>query len=928
MRLVADQLELSGLDDAAARHQSVTSFDRPLVVEAGAGTGKTAVLVARIVYWCLGPGWCHSQRAWASRTPQDRQVDGIAARVLERVVAITFTERAAAEIQQRIAAALGAVTQGGAVLSLPQVADQATIGQQRFRAQRLLQLVGRVNACTFHAYCLKLLRRFNRGSPDLEVDAEGSSARRIATELVLEGLHGRGDPDVPRLVGAGFSPQQLVSELLLLAQRAVSPSELGDGLLSNSKLDAATCRLGRSIQRLVLALTDPLESAELTALGDLQRVDQRLSRVASTDELQRLAVAVRADGIVARLGRLVRKRRTSDEAASRRLVWSYHEFSTLLRSFSRLQPLQFGRASACYARLLLSIYRRLEDRGECTFSQLGRGVAALLGDDANASKVRNSIDTLLIDEFQDTDPIQYEIVRKLALCKKREDRPSLFLVGDPKQSIYGWRDADLSCYEQFAAEVEADGGRRLSLSVNFRSTTAILAEVRRIFEPTMRAEPGLQPAFQLLTPGHSADSTRQSSGVEYWLTSAAQTAENATRLRELEAAALAADLASRNQSDPNRQGSTAVLLRTTSAQGIYVHALQKAGVSHTIEKDDSLHQQREVIDAISILRAVIDPGDHVALVGFLRSAVVGVPDFALGLLWEAGLGHACEAIDGEDSAPLVRGLQLVESAAAELSAPFSERGNQWWARPLRYALEVLQYLRWSFRHEASDRFIERVRDCLLIEESEAFRPLGEHRVSNLELFYGRFLQQLSRGVDIPTLLDELRRLPREESALQTTAINDERLDAVRVMTIHKAKGLTFDTVYVMGMDARPATEDGFSAHVDGLGCCLLGIPDLDYDRCLVRKLRVADAESVRTLYVAMTRPRRRLVLSACLSKKSASTSIAAVPSHLEILRRSGRAEKLEDRLSLLHEQPVIDESTNVRWIWANQLADQHNSDGG
>ena len=160
-----------------------------------------------------------------------------------------------------------------------------------------------------------------------------------------------------------------------------------------------------------------------------------------------------------------------------------------------------------------------------TFSDLLRRAEGLLASSPGVRReVVAGIDHLLVDEFQDTDDVQCRLVESLALSGDPASRPSLFIVGDPKQSIYAWRSADLAAYDAFVDRVVDAGGVTVDLVRNFRSVTPILDEVERLVAPVMRQEPGIQPAFQRL---EATDERRDVPGdrpegpwktVEHWVT--------------------------------------------------------------------------------------------------------------------------------------------------------------------------------------------------------------------------------------------------------------------------------------------------------------------------------------------------------------------------------------------------------------------------
>ena len=163
-------------EDLAARRAAQTVFGVPMVLEAGAGTGKTTVLVARVLAWCLGPGWEAAERKLAGEggAPASRAV---AERVLERVVAITFTEAAAAEMESRIMTALAQVADAEPVLGYEAAADAADRAAHALRARTLLAVFDRLHMQTIHAFCRRLLANHPLEAglhPRFRVDARGA----------------------------------------------------------------------------------------------------------------------------------------------------------------------------------------------------------------------------------------------------------------------------------------------------------------------------------------------------------------------------------------------------------------------------------------------------------------------------------------------------------------------------------------------------------------------------------------------------------------------------------------------------------------------------------------------------------------------------------------------------------------------------------
>jgi ATP-dependent helicase/nuclease subunit A len=327
---------------------------------------------------------------------------------------------------------------------------------------------------------------------------------------------------------------------------------------------------------------------------------------------------------------------------------------------------QLAAVRAIVAPLLGSMNRRRISAGILTFSDLLRCADRLLRDSAGVRReVVAGIDHLLVDEFQDTDDVQCRMVESLALTVPEEDRPALFIVGDPKQSIYAWRSADLAAYDAFVERVENNGGVIVDLVRNFRSVTLILDEVERLVAPIMRAERGIQPRFEAL---EATDERRGApgfdrppwSGVEHWLTwpsgEDGVAPEKGNRDGEtslLEAETLASDIARlHREGGVDRWGDVAVLLRVTTAQEVLLEAFRRHGIPYDVARERDYYRQREVVEIAALVRSVLEPTDLLALLTVLRSDVVGVPDAALAPLWDAGFGSQMARLDGPEPTAL------------------------------------------------------------------------------------------------------------------------------------------------------------------------------------------------------------------------------------------------------------------------------------
>jgi len=967
--------------DRAARKEAQRRFDRPLILQAGAGTGKTTTLIGRLLAWTLGAGWQRVLAARAAR-PAARPVlkpegeaspERTAADVLRGVVAITFTEAAAAEMAARASQELGALAAGGPLPDWLDAEVLPPLPEVARRARALLGALDHLAVRTIHAFCLGLLAEHPleaRVHPRLQVDAEGRLLEETVGEVVETALrtgYGTpGDPDLLALAVLGIGPQEIIEALIALAQAGLPAAALEKDPLGPEPVRAFGARLAAACAAVHGLLAPRLggpagrirnASAIESGLGvlierlrDASPSNPKVGEGASPSPTLGLAPRGAEDEgltvellqswvdelLPANLTEHLRKWGKGKPSATEQsllgdamaeLTGCAGDLGRLVEHLRCIDPALLGAARRALSPLLAAVQRELRSRGIATFDSLLTGAESLLARHAEVrARVRRSIDQLLVDEFQDTDSVQCEILRWIALDGPREERPGLFLVGDPKQSIYGWRSADLRAYDGFVELVRRHGGEVMSLVENFRSVPAILDEVARVIAPVMVPRHGLQPAFEPLLACERRRNAPEIRGgraaVEHWVSWKKEEGDGnggnggrgrmaAVETAELEASALAADVRSLHRDEAVPWKEIAVLLRSTGDLDTYLEALRRARVPFVVGRDKQYYRRREIIEAAALVRAVIDPGDHLALLTVLRSALVGVPDAALIPLWQRDFPRrVTELIPGVAGAAKLEALRtVVEEAARELPSDIpglaALRG---WEKGLLAALEHLALLRASFDSETADVFVERLRRLFLPEAVEAARYLGPYRLANLDRFFRQLLTAVENGGgDLTSILRALRRSISEAREAEEGRPQEGAEDAVQVMTIHGAKGLDFQHVYLVQLhkpprgDAGPRTEVG-RLEGGGVEVRLFGAPTLGYDQIAAERARVEAAERVRTLYVAMTRAKDRLVLAAAWPDEPEAKSGEQARTHLDLLL--ARPDRPAEPLAVLWERSL------------------------
>jgi len=883
----------SPLDDQATRGLAQNEFSKPLIVEAGAGTGKTALLVARVAAWCVGAGWRRHHDAEVDR-------DSLARRVIEGVVAITFTEAAAAEMATRIGEALSDLGRGDSPVGWVPGDALDGVGDDEIaaRAAKLSGEIHRLSVTTIHSFCRRVLAAhpFEAGlHPHFEIDADGTLLEALVDEVIEEALReleqSPSQNDWECLAVREVGPAKIAEALRLLVEAGAHPADFERNPFDEATAVVVARELSTDLAAFFTAEDGQLEKVPRNAAAEKARaaleqlmleLDRLDHRVRFIDLLE--AVTVIEDAHLKRIGEWSRLKFTQGELGA--LGGAVDDVSVISgRLVNRLKPILgldfegFGAARRVIGTLLTEVETRRTVRGLATFSDLLEKTALLFEDHNEICRAeRRRMDQLLVDEFQDTDDVQCRIVSRLALDGPEDERPGLFVVGDPKQSIYAWRSADLAAYDDFVEGLLVRGGVRGPLTRNFRSVRPILDEVERVVAPVMRRVPGFQPSFEALEATgeliHSPGFDHLPwSAVEHWVTWPPNEDGVPTRAKqsvqattELEARAIASDIRRLHDEADVRFGDVAVLLRATTRQGEILEAFRELEVPFEVAREREYFQQREIIEAAALIRAVLEPADTLALLTVIRSDAVGVPDVALAPLWDVGLPTAVSKLDGADDTDLAAVRRVVEKAAAAVEeAPGLELLPRW-PDAVIGALENLAELRCSMREDPPGDFVERLRTLWLAEVSAGARHLGRFRQARLDSFYADLEQTLCRGSGGGAELARfLRRAVEEGREAPSASEPDREADAVHVMTIYGAKGLDFEHVYLAqihkktgGFGAPTAVLRRFEGAAE---LSLFGWSTPDFSRAEERRELQARAERVRLLYVAMTRAKQRLVVS-------------------------------------------------------------------
>lgn len=529
-----------------------------------------------------------------------------------------------------------------------------------------------------------------------------------------------------------------------------------------------------------------------------------------------------------------------------RWVTELIEDSDRLRGYGeRLEPRERTLVDLAGAALGL-LEERLRARGAVDFDRMIVWTRDLLRDHADVRRVlQRRIKTLIVDEFQDVDPVQREIAYLLGEpATGRADTTRLMLVGDAKQSIFRFRRADVSVWREVERDFADHGhGLVVPLDENFRSVPAVLGFVDAAMGPILdqpsdgTALRDYEVPYQPLV-AHRHDETGpvvelivvppQSDGKDH----------RAEQVRVIEAAAVARRARELHDREGVAWSDMAVLLTGWGGLATYQDALERAGAPTYALRTDKFYTRREVIDMIVALETLRDPGDNRALLGFLRSPFAGLRDDTLLAIarqtrrpyWD----HRRELVVHEQS--------LLERALGALERHVAVRDRLPTAELLESLLHETGYL----AHLA------------LLGEA------GRQAIANVRKFVGltRGLADLGVGAFLRVVNEARARQAREPDAV----LHGQGDGVVTITSVHSAKGLEWKVVFWCDLVRQvPAVEDDLLRGRDRIA---LKDPDLDTQEQPARwqEVRLAiqaeeDAEDKRVWYVAMTRARDRLVLA-------------------------------------------------------------------
>jgi exodeoxyribonuclease-5 len=848
------------LPDEVARRLALTAFDRTMLVEAGAGSGKTAILAGRIAFLLAS---------------------GIAPK---EIAAITFTELAASELLIRIEKFTHDLACNRIARELRIAFPEGLTKEQRRNVTHARATLDQLTCTTIHGFAQALIRPY---PAEADIDPGANIIDPAEADLAFSEQF---DAWLKQHL-SGDDEDDVVAQLVLAAEAASLPffRELSQFLKSNPTArppagtwvagdfhrfaEAVTafrrwldtvgfreentdCYLESFVQIAASLSQLGLESDTPTSAALIGALAVGYTGPCFTQEGKRRSFQLR--GRWRDAARAAGRSRADGEyacAGAQRCYDSCHEARDALLSAAAAEVLR--RSFDALAALMAAWRRYKRLAASLDFDDLLYTARNLLADHEPVRRaLARRYPYVLVDEFQDTDPLQIEILWRLCGEPRggsegwmaRELRSgALFLVGDPKQAIYRFRGADVGAYTA-ARRALGDSGL-CEITANFRSLRPILDFVNAQFASPLSASHG-QPGFTPLSP--IIPGTDVSAVVRLDVTvDDDQKSVESRRIAEAEIVArLCRDLIGSwpvrdldtNETRPCRAGDIALLAPAGTDLWRYEEALEEAGIAVSTQAGKSLFRRQEIQDLIALTRTLADARDTLALGALLRGPLIG--------LSEAELLDIADSLPSNPDRPDDLGQLYLWTEPERIEHPLA-----------RHALTRLQSIARRARTTTPHLLLSDAIEVLSVRPQlrQRYRTGADRALANVDLFL-----EMARTYDARGLRAFARdmRANWEDAVRQVEGRPDAAQESVALVTIHAAKGLEWPVVIPINM-MGPPHEDNTIVYDRGAGrfsTKICGETPTGHADISSRVAQEQARERIRLWYVAVTRARDLLVL--------------------------------------------------------------------
>ncbi|MCY3613848.1 MAG: UvrD-helicase domain-containing protein [Bacteroidetes bacterium] len=837
------------LPDAESRYRALTAIDQSLVVEAGAGTGKTTILAGRIAV-LLARG----------KNP-------------ENIVAVTFTESAASELLLRVREYIGRLRQDEFPPGLGDVFNSGISEQEKTCLEKAEENLDNLVCSTIHGFCQRILKTFPVEAnidPGATIMDERQS-NRVFKEVLDNWLHKTLSDENGALIAglmtrygnnymSGYRHIQDLANRIRPHRNVKAANPEG----FDEKLEEFRNAL-QSYVAYIKALPVPEPKSKIVADSFTQW--RKLAQITSNSNINQLLALIdfpSAHGLVTRMSRTTvttysRKARTVDwysalegtkksiNGARKKASDEYEHVRSLWNGTVRVALAD--QLSAYLVDNLKDLLKRYQlykrSAGLLDFDDLIVGTRDLLCHEKHGLAVRQALarqyQYILVDEFQDTDALQAEIFWCLCSDDDSQDwtsfvlRPgALFVVGDPNQSIYRFRGADVDIYTRARKTFAKD--RVLSIVTNFRSSASVLDFVNDRFNQPLSERD--QAGYKELQPFR-----RDSSNSQAVVSVVFNTEEQGlATIHEHEAqivAQICHELICAGYSAKD------IVLLTPAGTGIHLYEreLQSRGISFVTQAGKSFFLLQETQDLVTLTCILANGYDHLALGAFLRGPVVGLTDEELlDIVWNLQRDP-----DEPDRVPRLNALVDLDQIKNEAAR-----------KALGHLQSLLRFAQTVTPHALLSAAIDVFHIRALLQQR--FNQQSARALANVDLFL-----ELARAYSVRGLKSFARAMYKnwERESKIPEARPDTIRDAVTISTMHNAKGLEWPVVIPINTWRKYRGPEGIA--VDRINQQLyakvLHIPTSGHETFVKTEQKQEDRERVRLWYVASTRARDFLIFT-------------------------------------------------------------------
>ncbi|WP_025641731.1 UvrD-helicase domain-containing protein [Schnuerera ultunensis] len=781
------------MNNTKEQNLSITTIDRNLAVNAGAGTGKTKVLTERYIY-ILEHG------------------DLEKGKEVESIVAITFTKKATQEMKERI-------REG--------IKKRFSLGERWIRYYRDME---KANISTIHGFCGNILRdnSLNAGVDPMFTILDQGEADILLEDTILEELI------------QSIEEDEKIYNLVKVFNR----DDLDKVVFEIKAIYNKIRTVGYSFEEVRDMTLSYISSIQLNP-AHIRYIKESFIYLMGKSRKNSKIDKLRTDDIWLSFY----KDNYPEEELISILEYLYDNIGTNSKEADRIEGLKdtinnvFLIKEKEYLwlyqglfKLLIEIDRKYsvkkDELGSLDYDDLQILVLKLLDDESIRKKYQNKFKYIMVDEFQDTNELQKKIFYKL--CSKDEilDRNNLFVVGDPKQSIYGFRGADLQVFYHVMEDIEKISNQKtINLNKNFRTVDTILEFVNSLFDKLMGTR------YVSLKNHHVSKNKIDVEILEKEDLIAPPNISKRDYNTYYESRLIASRIKELVEEGQFNYGDFALLFRASTMDYIYEEALMEYGIPYYNIGGKGFYHGQEIIDLMNGLKATSNRYDTISTIGFLRSPMVGLSDKTLYWLLRHRENCLFETLDvdveyiGEDEKNKIKDVKKL------LKGLMVKKGL--------YGVYPL--------------LMELIKKTYYMESLMLYHG-GRQLVSNVYKFIELALDfDRNTSGSLEDFIDHVERLKDTDES--QAKIHSEDADVVKLMTIHKSKGLQFPVVVIPQMSRGFNYQQPYILLDKDKGVGFKYDKKSPFYNKIKEDIKAnEDEENKRLLYVAMTRAEKRLLL--------------------------------------------------------------------